>query len=62
MGIGSMIIPHIEGNNEYFLSSGTIKSFDLSEAELRRFLETETTPVLFDRSLLWSDQLDIGVL
>ncbi|WP_436936097.1 hypothetical protein [Halovenus marina] len=53
-GIGSLYMPHIGENEQYFLSSGPISSFSASESELGEFLSLENVPVRTDDTLHWS--------
>ena len=55
-GLGSLFIP-CTGDGEYYLSSGTIRTFEMSASELARFLELEAVPVRIDGTLRWSDRL-----
>ncbi|MFC7046461.1 hypothetical protein ACFQH6_14545 [Halobacteriaceae archaeon GCM10025711] len=57
-GMGSLIIPYIDGNAQHFLNSNTI-SFELSKGQLVDYLRLENIPVKFDGELLWSYDLDI---
>ena len=62
LGIGSMIMPHTEQNEEFFLNSGTIETFSMSKEELHRFLALEEIPVLIDGELQWSQSVDAAAL
>jgi hypothetical protein len=57
-GLGSLFVPRTSGETEYYLSSGTIRTVELSARELHRFLERETIPVKIEGELYWSDRLD----
>ena len=58
-GIGTQMIPHIKGNREYFLSSGTLKRFHLSKGRFRELAEIEVVPMRIDRELVWSNNVDL---
>ena len=53
-GLGSMTIPHIEGIRKYFLSSGSLSTFQVSESKIKQYLQTEKMPIRTDESLQWS--------
>lgn len=55
--LGSMVIPYIKDNEQYFLGSGTLKTFTLSQKELMQYLCLEDIPVLINGSLNWSSEL-----
>jgi hypothetical protein len=55
MALGAVYRPHVGDNSTYFLSSGNIETFRVSEAELAEFLELENVPVRTeDGQLGWS--------
>lgn len=56
--IGSMNIPYVASNDQYYLLPGTVDTFDLNGDELAEFLALETAPVRLDGELYWSDELD----
>ena len=60
LGMGSMRMPYVEHNNEYFLNSGSLKIFEMTSGELHRFLELENIPVRVNGELHWSQYLNIG--
>lgn len=60
LGMGTITIPYIEQNEEYFLSSGSLDTFELAEDELRRFLDLEDIPVRIDGKLSWSQSIDLS--
>jgi hypothetical protein len=60
--LGSMVIPYLEDNDQYFLGSGTLKTFDLSRQELVHYLQLENIPVRIDGSLRWSSELSMDEL
>ncbi len=59
-GLGSLFVPCAGDDGEYYLSSGTIRTFEMSTTEMEQFLELETIPVKIDGKLHWSDRLDVG--
>jgi hypothetical protein len=59
-GLGTIYKPHIDGNDEYFLNSGSIATFHLSEEELATFFGLENVPVRVGDDLHWSFSLDPG--
>jgi hypothetical protein len=63
-GLGSLFIPWEwdDGETEYYLSSGTIRTFESSEDKMERFFEVETLPVKIDGQLYWSDRLDVEAI
>ncbi|TYL36560.1 hypothetical protein CV102_22260 [Natronococcus pandeyae] len=61
-GMGTIFIPYIKSNNEYFLSGGSLSSFRLSIDELQRFFELEEIPVRINEELRWSHDIDVTTL
>lgn len=59
LGMGSMFIPYTEGNEEYFLNSGRLGSFELSKDDLERVLNLENVPIRTEEGLRWSKTTDI---
>jgi hypothetical protein len=57
-GLGSLYMPHLDGVEEYFLSSGGIDTFQLSDDSLKEFLQLENAPVKNGDQLLWSNSVD----
>jgi hypothetical protein len=53
-GLGSIYRPFIPGVTKYFLTSGVIDSFCLSDDDVSDFFEMENMPVRMDDSLYWS--------
>jgi len=56
--LGSIYMPYIEEVDKYFLNSGTIGEFTLSEEELQRYLSLENVPVRMDSTVYWSFSLN----
>jgi hypothetical protein len=60
-GIGSIYSPLLEDNQQYFLSSGNLGRFIVTEQELLDFLKLEEVPVKTDdQDLLWSTSLSLS--
>jgi len=60
-GIGSVIIPFLSDNDQYFLSSGTLNQFDVSEPELSELLDRENVPVVVNGELNWAHDLTLPI-
>ncbi|WP_423751415.1 hypothetical protein [Salinirarus marinus] len=58
LGMGSLVMPWIHDEDQYHLSSGASKTFEMTRDELEQFLSLETVPVKIDGRLRWSDDLD----
>lgn len=56
-GLGSVMIPHIRHNDMYYLSTGSIPTFQITQDELINILQMEEMPVQTDDGLVWSSQL-----
>jgi hypothetical protein len=57
--LGSIYSPFISGINEYYLTSGRIGEFSVSQEEFNQFLRLEDVPVRVDGTIQWSsDVLD----
>lgn len=61
-GLGSLVMPIVEGNENYFLSSGSIETFEMSKPELAQFLSLENIPVRIDGQLSWSHEVNVADL
>jgi hypothetical protein len=58
-GLGTIIVPFLDGNNTYFLSSGEVGPFDAPTNQLMDFLEMDNVPVrLPSNQVKWSFSLD----
>lgn len=57
--LGTVFYPHIKGNEEFYLGSGTIATFTLSEQDLREFLSLEEAPVKVGGEVCWSNSVDL---
>jgi hypothetical protein len=56
--MGTMVLPHVEGNDIYNLSSGLSQTFELSRDELLTFLSLEDSPIQLNGELCWWDQIE----
>ncbi len=54
---GALFAPHIDAVPANFLVNSGIGPFSLTRAQLRSFLELETTPVRFDGKIRWSSDV-----
>ncbi|UPM42995.1 hypothetical protein [Halocatena salina] len=61
-GMGTIVHPFIDGETEYRLLSSNSNSYELSTAEIRRFLSLERIPIIMDDDLLWSDAVALNEL
>ncbi|MGM0604464.1 MAG: hypothetical protein ACQETB_02205 [Halobacteriota archaeon] len=57
-GLGSIVVPRVKMNQQYYLNSGRIGEFELSADEADRFLSPENIPVRYNGSIYWSTHLD----
>ncbi|MFB6251505.1 MAG: hypothetical protein ABEI27_07450 [Halobellus sp.] len=60
--LGSLVVPYVPGNEQYYLSSGTADTFYVTRSELDEFLSKETIPTLIGGQLRWSDLVDVNSL
>jgi hypothetical protein len=56
-GIGTIFMPYIYEDSDFFLIPGTSTKFCTSREELIEFLKLENVPVKFDGKLQWSYSL-----
>ncbi len=56
-GMGSLVSPAVEGVDSYFLNSGIVGPFSLSEPALVEFFDLETAPVWYEGRLRRSSSL-----
>jgi len=61
-GLGSVFLPRIEDAEQYYLSSGSLSTFQMEESELFQFLQLERFPVRIDGELYWSTSLSADLL
>jgi len=60
-GMGSIYSPLLKNNQQYFLSSGNLGTFIVTDEELMNFLKLEEVPVKTDdQGLLWSTSLSLS--
>ena len=52
-GMGSLFVPCVDGESEYHLSAGVVRTFECSAAELDRLVLGDRVPVRLDGDLLW---------
>jgi len=53
-GMGSLVMPYVERQDEYFLSSGVNTEFVMQKDELTQFLSLEEIPIRMNGELSWS--------
>jgi hypothetical protein len=58
-GMGTVFIPYIESNNEYYLIGGLLDTFKLSTEEVQQFLLLEDIPIQIEGKLRWSHDINI---
>ncbi len=56
-GVGSIFVPHIADNEDYYLCYGSTNRFELDGDTLSEFLSFQDCPVLLDEKLRWSADL-----
>ncbi|WP_160133049.1 hypothetical protein [Halococcus salsus] len=61
-GIGSLVVPFFRENDQYYISSGLVQTFTVTEEDLQAFLELEDAPVRVGSELRWSQRLDLDTL
>jgi hypothetical protein len=59
-GMGTLIVPGIEHDERYYLSSNTIETSELSKTELEQLTARENAPVRIDGKLHWTNDLDVN--
>ena len=60
--LGSIVTPFLETAEGHYLSSGSIGTFDVPEADLMDFLNMEEVPVRVDGDLHWSTSMSIDTI
>jgi hypothetical protein len=58
-GLGSLFTPYINEYDDYYLASGELEPFEMSETDLSQFLAAENVPVLVQNELQWSENLSV---
>jgi hypothetical protein len=61
-GIGSITMPYMGGNEDFYLTSGSTGEFTANISELMRFLSEENIPVKLDSKLYWSNRISVQEL
>jgi len=59
MGMGTLVRPHFGQTDRYYLGSGKIETFSLSQPEVEELLASHDMPVVVDGELRWMDELSI---
>ena len=62
LGMGTLVLPEIGQERRYYLSSGTVETFELSADELGELLERETAPLRISGTLRWSSSVNTDAL
>jgi hypothetical protein len=58
LGLGGTVSPYLSTDDERYLSSGSTRTFEVSQTKLRQFLQIQDIPVRVDEKLRWSTQID----
>jgi hypothetical protein len=61
-GIGSMLIPMIRDNQMYFLSSGSLRNFEMSKKDFMELLGMDIVPLRINGEFTWSDIVELSDL
>jgi hypothetical protein len=61
-GIGTIFTPHLDGVDQYYISSGHLDDFELEEARLSEYLSLDDVPVEAAGELWWPDELSLDEL
>ncbi|WP_226377469.1 hypothetical protein [Haloterrigena turkmenica] len=59
---GSLFIPYLDGEDDYFLVSGRSGDYSLDRDQLADFLEMEMFPVVTNGNVVWSENVDVDRL
>ncbi|QRV16681.1 hypothetical protein JMJ58_07365 [Haloterrigena salifodinae] len=59
---GSLFIPYLDGEDNYFLVSGRSGNYSLNREQLDNFLEMEMFPVVIDGNVVWSQDINVDRL
>jgi len=57
--LGAILFPFFSECDEYYLTSGTIENYNISQSELIDFLQMQEVPVRTDGTLYWSNSLNL---
>jgi len=60
--IGSITIPYVKNNDQFYLTSGITGEFNMKIDDLLNFLSKENLPVKFNSKLYWSDNISVDEL
>lgn len=60
--IGSITMPTIKDNQQFYLTSGNTGKFELEIDDLLRFLSEEKMPVRLESKLYWNDEISVNEL
>ena len=58
-GMGTIFQPNVAGNEEWYLTSGSLDTFHVEREYLEAFLNFEPGPVRIDGQFTWSDSIDL---
>jgi CBS domain-containing protein len=58
-GLGGVTHPHTASNDQYYLASGTSRTFEVDAAELAEFAQVGNSPLVYDGTLEWSDGFEL---
>mgnify|MGYP000220978677 CR=1 FL=1 len=61
-GMGGLFTPFLGDESTYYLNSGHLDSFELTEDRLRQFLQLENAPVRVEGQLRWSHDFSLEEL
>jgi hypothetical protein len=59
-GLGTVVSPYVgqsEGPEEYYIGSGELGPFTMTDAELQNFLQLEDCPIKFEGEFYWREDL-----
>ncbi|QLH79585.1 hypothetical protein HZS55_20825 [Halosimplex rubrum] len=56
--MGTVFSPVIDGINRFYMNSGKMDEYELSDEQLRSFIYKQDLPVEFDGALRWSSELN----
>ncbi|WP_339105059.1 hypothetical protein [Haloterrigena salinisoli] len=56
---GSLFIPYLDGEDDYFLVSGRSGDYSLTREQIADFLDMEMFPVVIDGKVVWSKEIDV---
>lgn len=57
--IGTVFRPHLTKSSTRYLNSGELDQFVADREQVREFFEMQDVPVIVDRNLYWSNELDL---